>query len=72
MNKLSKAIEQAKKDCFYDGNGDIRIDDQITIRSEWEEWEFDDKYDVITIYIYDSNIVKIRYQLEETKTYSNE
>lgn len=71
MNKLSKAIEQAKKDCLDTGNGDIRIDDQITVVAEWEEWKDNDKFDVVTIYIYDENIVKIRYQLEETKMYGN-
>lgn len=68
MNNLSEAIEQAKNDCIETGNGDIRIDDQITIQAEWEEWEQNNSYDVVTIYIYDENIIKIRYQLEETKT----
>lgn len=70
MNKLSEAIEQAKQNCITFGNDDIRIDDQITIIAEWEEWDKNNNYDTVTIYIYDSNIVKIRYQLEDTRTAS--
>lgn len=62
MNKLSKAIEQAKNDCLQCGSGEVELDN-IKIYATWEDWEEDNNFDVVTIYISNSNI---RYQLEET------
>ena len=64
MNKLSKAIEQAKNDCLQYGSGEVELDN-IKIYATWEDWDKNNNYDVVTIYISHS---KFRYQLEETKT----
>ena len=70
MNKLSLAIEECINECKESGNGYIELKEN-TIKAEWEEWELDFKHDVITVYIYQNNVVKFRYQLEETKMEAN-
>ena len=70
MNELSEAIEQAKRYCLSNGNGEVKIKDNVIINAEWEEWEEwenNSNYDVITIYIFKYGFIKFRYQLEETK-----
>lgn len=68
MNKLSEAIEQAKKECLENGNGEVKVNENITIFADWENCEVDDNYSLVAIYIYENNISKFYYQLEETKT----
>ena len=70
MNKLSEAIEQAKQDCLITGSSEIKLNHDIKICAEWSTWEEDENYDVIEIIIFDNNVIKIVYQLEETITES--
>lgn len=65
MNKLSEAIEQAKNDCLLNGNGFVKLDNNINIHAEWIT---EDNYDIIEIEIENKNMF-VCYQLEETKTY---
>mgnify|MGYP000954773976 CR=1 FL=1 len=64
MNELSEAIEQAKQDCLLTGGGEVKINNDIAVVATWEDWDKNNNYDVVTIYISHS---KFRYQLEETK-----
>jgi hypothetical protein len=71
MNKLSQAINNAILQCQLSGScSGIRLYDSndTCISAEWEEWEVDSGYDVITIYVYqEGGIIKFNYQVEETK-----
>lgn len=62
-NSINKSIEQ----CLTNGSSEIIMNDNTTIQSTWEEWDQDSNYDMVTIYIYEDNVVKFRYQVEETK-----
>lgn len=62
MNTLSEAIEKAVKGCKEFGAGQEKLGD-IEIHAAWEEVG---AYDVITVYIYENDIIKFDYELEET------
>ena len=70
MNKLSESIEQATQECIDTGSGKVEVDDNIKIYAEWEEYENNYNYDVVTIHIVENGICKFKYQLKETKTES--
>lgn len=70
MYKLTESINQAINQCKETGAGDyIYLNDtnNTKISFDWEEWEVDNNYDIITIYIYQNNIIQFTFQVEETK-----
>lgn len=69
MYKFVNSINEAIDQCKWNGNGEVKLNDEekTTISAEWEEMENDNNYDVITIYIYQNGIINFRYQIEETK-----
>lgn len=69
MNKLSQAIDQVAQHCKDFGSGTIKLNDsdKTVIWAEWESWEQDNSYDVISICITQNGHTKFNYQLEETK-----
>ena len=71
QNELSKAINQAVISCMDNGRGeeDCGFDDKVC--AEWESWDCDENYDVITIYIFQDNIMRLRYQDANTKLSTN-
>ena len=67
-NKLSQAINEAIQDTKNNSNAEVRVSDNIVIGAEWETYEGCPTYDVVGIYIYEDDIIKFSYQMEETKT----
>ena len=67
MNKLSLVIEEAIQEALITGKRTIKLNNNITIEAEWEEWEQNSNYDVIAIYIIENGIIKFTYQIEDTK-----
>ena len=70
MNNLSLAIEECVNDCKVSGSGYVLLKDGVNetfIQANWEDFELDFKYDVITVYIYQNEVIKFKYQIEETK-----
>jgi hypothetical protein len=70
LNELSKAIQEAIENCKDNGSSIIKLfgANCITIRAEWEEYDFDNTFDVVTIYIKQHDVTKFRWQDKETKT----
>lgn len=67
MNKLGKAVNDAVIECMNNGSGNVKMNDEITVKTEWETWEEDERYDVITIYVYQNGIDRLCYQDADTK-----
>jgi hypothetical protein len=61
-SKLAEKIIEAVENCNVSGAGHVRIDEHFDIRTEWEDWEEDSAYNVITIYIYRDGVNKLYYQ----------
>lgn len=66
MNSLSKAIQQAVEECLRNGNGCSEANEDVTIESTWVSWHEDTSYDVVAVYIYDNEVLRFSYQLDET------
>ena len=66
MYKITKAIEKVIEDIKQTGNGSVKIDDILSIEGSWEMWDEDEDHDIITIYIYERDIIAFRYQVVET------
>jgi len=69
MYKISNSINEAIRQCLDFGNSKICLLDKekTVIFAEWEQWEQDNNYDVVSISIYQGGINKFNYQVEETK-----
>jgi len=69
MYKLTESINKAIKQCLDSGNGEICLldEEKTVIFADWEQWEHDNNYDVVSISIYQAGISKFNYQVEETK-----
>lgn len=67
LYNISHSIEKSIDQCLVAGSSKIDVDDNTTIQSTWEEYDEDGNYDMVTIYIYENNVIKFRYQVKETK-----
>lgn len=67
LYNISHSIEKSIEQCLVAGSSEIIVNDNTIIQSTWEEWDKDSNYDMVTIYIYEDNVIKFRYQVEETK-----
>ena len=67
LYNISHSIEKSIDQCLVVGSSKIDVDDNTTIQSTWEEYDEDGNYDMVTIYIYENNVIKFRYQVKETK-----
>ena len=69
MYKLTDSINKVIKQCLDYGSGEVCLLDgeKTVIFAEWEQWEDNNNYDVISISIYQAGINKFNYQVEETK-----
>jgi len=68
--QITKAIYEAIKSCEINGVcSGIKLHDlhHTKISADWEVWEVDNYYDVITVYIYQNDVIKFNYQVPETK-----
>ena len=66
MNKLSEAIEQTKNECLENGEGKVKLNDNIVIYSEWVRYDNDEEiFDTILITIFENNIHKFSYYLHD-------
>ena len=68
--KILESIKSAIVSCKLNGSSEkIKLYDNYNtiISAEWEEWEVDSGYDVVTIYVYQNDIIEFRFQIEETK-----
>jgi uncharacterized protein YlxW (UPF0749 family) len=70
MNELSKAIQQVIDDCKSFGAGQIIINNKTVITATWQRWEINCMSDVITICVYQDDIIKFKWQ-DESTTISN-
>jgi len=68
MNKLSEAIQEAVAECLETGNSYIEVDKIVDVSAEWESWDLNEIYDIVTVYIYENRLIKFRYQIVETRT----
>lgn len=66
MYALSDTIKDAIENCVVYGSGDISLDN-LSVVTEWENWDECSDFDVVTVYIYENGVIKIRYQEQETK-----
>ena len=66
MYKLTKAIEDAIQKCLETGAGSVFFDN-IEVSADWAEWDECNGFDVVEITIYKYGIIKLTYQIEETK-----
>lgn len=69
MYELTESINNAIKQCLDRGNGEVYLldEEKTVIYADWEQWEHDNNYDVVSISIYQAGINKFNYQVEETK-----
>jgi len=69
MYKLTESINNAIKQCLDRGNGEICLldEEKTVIFADWEQWEKDNSFDVVSISIYQAGTNKFTYQVEETK-----
>lgn len=69
MYKLTESINKAIKQCLDCGNGEICLldEEKTVIFADWEQWEKDNSFAVVSISIYQADINKFNYQVEETK-----
>lgn len=66
MNKLSEAIEQAKQECIETGTGEIKLNNNITIYTEWARYDDDiEVFDTILISVFENNKHKFNYFLND-------
>lgn len=70
MFKFTKSIEEAVKQCQEFGGSTINLNDEnkTWVNTEWEPFDNDNNYDVVTVYIGQNGIIRFKYQIEETKT----
>jgi hypothetical protein len=69
QSTLADAINNAVNDCVSYGSGKSTADSGITVQTEWESWESDDKYDVVGVHVLnDRGVIVLSYQEERTKT----
>lgn len=68
MNELSRAINQVIEDTLAVGNGIAELtNSSASIKGAWEEYEGCPNYDIIGISFYEDDVVKFKYQIEDTK-----
>ena len=64
---LSSGINESIQQCLDNGAGEIQVGNNVIIQTEWESLDSTENYDVVTIYMLEDGVIKLRYQEEETK-----
>jgi len=67
-NKLAEAINSAVIDCMNTGSGvsKVKEHEHIEVLADWETWDKNSSYDVISVYIKENGIIKFNYQDDGT------
>lgn len=63
MNELSKAIDQAVENCKEWGSGSVEFDN-MRVNADWCEDEDNEEIDNIVVFIYQNDIIKLEYVIE--------
>lgn len=64
---LLDGIEAVISQCIECGSGKMKLDNITTVDADWETWTENDKYDVVEVTIFQNGILKLQYQIAETK-----
>ena len=62
MNRLAEAIENAVRGCKEYGAGHADAGNDLEVSTQWEVCELNDEWEVISINIYQSGVLKLSYQ----------
>lgn len=66
VSKFIIVVQRALEVCREAGRAQAYIDDKTRVAVEWETWEADTRYDVMTIYLYTDGVIVFRYQDPDT------